>query len=72
MRRPTAPTAPPRLPPVTVLAGHANLAVATSTTTSGTTRRPSGRGHTVATGSGHGLPVATGTGHEGTVATVRR
>ena len=57
---------------MTVPAGHANLAVATGTTTSGTLRRPPGHGHTVATGSGHGHRAATGTGHEGTVATARR
>jgi hypothetical protein len=38
---------------LTVLSGRANLAVATSTTTPGITRGPSGHGHTVATAGGH-------------------
>ena len=46
---------------LTVLAGRANLAVATSTTTPGTLRGPRGHGHTVATAGGH---------HQAMVATV--
>ena len=48
---------------LTVLAGRANLAVATSTTTPGITRRLSGHGHTVATADGH---------HKAVVATAQR
>ena len=48
---------------LTVPAGHANLAVATSTTTPGTTRGPCGHGHTVATAGGHHQAVVATTQH---------